>query len=192
MKANLLLSNKSLCISKESITQIVINIRNLQELKKKTRDEIFKSANILYEIKFVDGKNVYNSSQIPNQLNYLSRDIQVLELFSRIGSPTNSKDLKSLEHEFKKGNNGLIGFDFTKVKDVPKEKCVYDEDSWYNFHRGYFIQNPSDSSYFPPNKVITKDKKYQNLEKKTINYHYTPFLEFVLKKKAQITMKNLN
>ena len=77
MKANLLLSNKSLCISKESITQIVINIRNLQELKKKTRDEIFKSANILYEIKFVDGKNVYNSSQIPNQLNYLSRDIQV-------------------------------------------------------------------------------------------------------------------
>lgn len=182
MKANLLMSNESLCISKDTIAQTVINIRNLQELKKKTGDEIFKSSDIQYVIKFIDGKNIYKSNQLPSHLNYLSRDIVALELFARVGTVTKSKDLKSLETEFKKGNNGLTGFDFTKIKNIPKEKCVYDEDSWYNFHRNYFIQNSSDTSYFPQNTIIPKDKKNQKSEKKTINTHYTPFIEFALKK----------
>jgi hypothetical protein len=74
----------------------------------------------------------------------------------------NSSDF---ETEFPKQNNGLAGLDFSTIED--KNKCVWNEESWYNFHRQYFIKNPNNRYFIERQKQLQGAKfnsYFPNLE----------------------------
>jgi hypothetical protein len=59
----------------------------------------------------------------------------------------NCQTLEEFEPIFPNQNNGLAGLDFSTIDD--KNKCVWNEESWYNFHYQYFIKNPKERSAIP-------------------------------------------
>lgn len=136
----------------------------LQKAREENKDEVFQTSDwigdieITDTIKYFDLLNTEKDSEIESLIPNFSNDTRVLltEFLGYYPTELECKNIDELEIEFPNQNNGLAGLEFKETDNLAK--CVWNEDSWYNFHFQFFKNNPNNRHFIEQRQRLQGDK----------------------------------